>query len=78
METSVDFSELASDLPVVYYGRYLDLIKRVFPDRYSTMSEDLLKNSSGKFTTECINFMLEENMHERVNYCLERWLSDQT
>jgi len=78
LETSVDFSELASDLPVVYYGRYLDLIKRVFPDRHTTMSEDLLKNSSGKFTTECINFMLEENMHERVNYCLERWLSDQT
>lgn len=78
LEATVDFSELASDLPVVYYARYLDLIKRVFPDRYSSMSEDLLKNSSGKFTTECINFMLEEEMGERVNYCLDRWLSDQT
>mgnify|MGYP003337907716 FL=1 len=78
LEATVDFSELASDLPVVYYARYLDLIKRVFPDRYSSMSEDLLKNSSGKFTTECINFMLEEEMGDRVNYCLDRWLSDQT
>jgi transcription elongation factor GreA len=78
LEATVDFSELASDLPVIYFGRYLDLIKRVFPDRYSTMSEDLLKHSSGKFTTECINFMLEEEMEERVNFCLDRWLSDQT
>ena len=78
LEDTDDFSELASDLPVVYYHRYLDLIKRVFPDRYTTMSEDLLKNSSGKFTTECINFMLEEGMGERIDYCLNRWLSDQT
>ena len=78
LEATDDFSQLASDLPVVYYHRYLDLIKRVFPDRYTTMSEDLLKNSSGKFTTECINFMLEEGMNERVDYCLNRWLSDQT
>lgn len=78
LEETDDFSELASDLPVVYYHRYLDLIKRVFPDRYTTMSEDLLKNSSGKFTTECINFMLEEGMAERIDYCLNRWLSDQT
>ncbi len=78
LEATVDFSELASDLPVIYYRRYLDLIKRVFSDKYKSMVEDLLKNSSGKFTTECINFMLEEEMGERINYCLSRWLSEQT
>lgn len=78
LEATVDFSELVADLPVVYFGRYLDLIKRVFPDRYTTMCEDLLKYSNGKFTTECINFMLVEEMEERVNFCLDRWLSDQT
>ena len=78
LEATIDFSELATDLPVVYYSRYLDLIKRVFPDKYSTMAEDLLKNSNGKFTTECVNFMLEENMAERIDYCLKRWLLEQT
>ena len=78
LEQTIDFSELATDLPVVYYARYLDLIKRVFPDKYSSMTEDLLKNSNGKFTTECINFMLEENMGDRIDYCLKRWLSEQT
>ena len=78
LEATDDFSELASELPSIYFDRYLDLIKRVFPDRYTLIFEDLLKNSSGKFTTECINFMLQDGLKEKVDFCLNRWLSDQT
>ena len=42
------------------------------------MVEDLFRNSSGKFTSECINFMLEQELNERVSYCLDRWLNEQT
>jgi transcription elongation factor GreA len=42
------------------------------------MVEDLLRNSSGKFTSECINFMLEHDMQDRISYCLDRWLKEQT
>jgi transcription elongation factor GreA len=42
------------------------------------MVEDLLRNSSGKFTSECINFMLEHEMQDRISYCLDRWLKEQT
>jgi transcription elongation factor GreA len=42
------------------------------------MVEDLLRNSSGKFTSECINFMLDNDMQDRISYCLDRWLKEQT
>ena len=42
------------------------------------MLEDLLRNSSGKFTSEVINFMLEHELNERISFCLNRWLNDQT
>ena len=73
-----DFSQLAADLPAQYFKRYLDLISRTYPEKWQSMVEDLLRNSSGKFTSECINFMLEQEMEERISYCLDRWLNEQT
>jgi transcription elongation factor GreA len=73
-----DFSELADELPSQYQKRYLDLIRRTFPDKWEHMLEDLLRNSNGKFTTECINFMLQHGMDGRISKCLKRWLNEQT
>jgi len=78
LHSTNDFSELAEDLPAHYYKRYLDLIKRTYPEKWKQMVEDLLRNSSGKFTSECINFMLEQDMQDRISYCLDRWLKEQT
>ena len=78
LQETEDFSELADDLPGQYYKRYLDLIRRTYPDKWRDMVEDLLRNSSGKFTNECINFMLEHDMGDRISYCLNRWLNEQT
>lgn len=78
LDATNDYSELADELPAQYYKRYLDLISRTYPDKWQAMIEDLLRNSSGKFTSECINFMLERDMEDRVRYCLDRWLKEQT
>lgn len=78
LDATNDFSELAADLPAQYYKRYLDLISRTYPDKWKQMIEDLLRNSSGKFTNECINFMLDNDMEDRISYCLDRWLKEQT
>lgn len=78
LDATNDYSELADDLPAQYYKRYLDLISRTYPDKWKQMVEDLLRNSSGKFTSECINFMLENDMQDRISYCLDRWLKEQT
>ncbi len=78
LDATNDYSELAANLPAQYFKRYLDLISRTYPDKWQAMVEDLLRNSSGKFTSECINFMLEHEMQERISYCLDRWLKEQT
>ncbi|MGJ8651649.1 MAG: transcription elongation factor GreA [Opitutaceae bacterium] len=78
LDSTVDYSELASELPATYFKRYLDLIRRTYPDKWQSMLEDLLRGSSGKFTSECINFMLENELNERISYCLDRWLKEQT
>ena len=78
LDATSDYSELAEDLPSQYYKRYIDLIRRTYPDKWKQMVEDLLRNSSGKFTSECINFMLEHDMEDRISYCLNRWLNEQT
>lgn len=78
LDSTNDYSELAVDLPAQYYKRYLDLISRTYPDKWKQLVEDLLRNSSGKFTSECINFMLEKDMQDRISYCLDRWLKEQT
>ncbi|WP_269526733.1 transcription elongation factor GreA [Coraliomargarita parva] len=78
LDATADYSQLADDLPTQYYKRYVDLIRRTYPDKWQQMVEDLLRNSSGKFTSECINFMLEQDMQDRISYCLNRWLNEQT
>ena len=78
LHDTADFSELAEQLPSQYQKRYLDLIRRTFPDKWEHMLEDLLRNSNGKFTTECINFMLQHGMDGRISKCLKRWLNEQT
>jgi transcription elongation factor GreA len=54
------------------------LIRRTYEDKWQQMVEDLLRHSSGKFTSECINFMLEYELNDRIAFCLDRWLNDQT
>jgi transcription elongation factor GreA len=78
LDATNDYSELASELPANFYKRYLDLIRRTYEDKWQPMLEDLLRNSSGKFTSECINFMLDQEMGKRIGQCLSRWLNDQT
>ncbi len=78
LDSTNDYSELASELPANFFKRYLDLIRRTYEDKWQGMLEDLLRNSSGKFTSECINFMLEHELDANIAQCLGRWLNDQT
>ncbi|MEC9228701.1 MAG: GreA/GreB family elongation factor [Verrucomicrobiota bacterium] len=78
LDSTSDYSELAADLPAQYFKRYIDLIRRTYEDKWQQMLEDLLRHSSGKFTSECINFMLEHELGDRISFCLDRWLNDQT
>jgi len=77
LKESPSLSSLAESIPGTHYKRYLNLIERTFPEEWTKIHFDLLKNSSGKFTTECVNYMLEKDLGKDVSEAFERWLNEQ-
>ncbi len=77
LRESPSLSLLAENIPGTHYKRYLNLIERSFSDDWVKIHFDLLKNSSGKFTTECVNYLLEKELEKDVADALERWLNEQ-
>ncbi len=73
-----DLSQLAEQLPSNYQRRFLDVITRVYPDSWQTVLIDLLRNSQGKFTAECISFLVDKDCGDKVADCFKRWLNEQT
>ncbi len=73
-----DLTNLATQIPSSYFKRLLDLITRCYPDDWKKIMQDLLKNSSGKFTSECINFLIDKNEEDKLRETLQRWLNEQT
>lgn len=52
-------NDLAKNLPSAYYDRFLDLLTRNFADTWRDIIIELLKNSEGRFTNECVNFLVD-------------------
>jgi transcription elongation GreA/GreB family factor len=73
-----DLSQLAEQLPANFQRRFLDVVTRVYPDSWQEVIINLLRNSQGKFTAECISFLVDKNCAEQVADCFRRWLNEQT
>ena len=78
LEACPDLSELAEELPGAYQKRFLDLISRAFADKWESVVIDLLKNSTGKFTSECIGFLMERECTDLIVECFNKSLAEQT
>lgn len=72
-----DLTELAGEIPSTHYKRFLDLLYRTLPDDWEKTIFNLLKFSEGKFTNECILFLVEKDCGPRIKETLERWLDEQ-
>lgn len=73
-----DLSALARQLPASYYTRLLDLITRVFPDKWEDIILSLLRHSEGRFTSDCITFLIEREKMDLLKTSFQRWLNEQT
>jgi len=69
--------EIASDLPTSLHGRLLEILKQAHPIEWKEITFNLLKNSQGKLTTDCINFLLENASAKEVSDTLMRWQTEQ-
>lgn len=77
IEETENLSELAENLPSSFHRRFLEWVKVTSSEDWVSMTLDLLKNSSGKFTGECINFLIDNGHEELVKTTMERWLIEQ-
>jgi transcription elongation factor GreA len=72
-----DLPEIAENIPVAFQSRFLALIKATHPIECRDAVFTLLKNSHGKFTTECINFLVENDYTADLAEALKRWQIEQ-
>jgi len=72
-----ELDTLVKELPTTLQSRALELIKESHPADWKEISFNLLKNSSGKFTTDCVNFLLQNGFEEELLETFERWQTEQ-
>jgi transcription elongation factor GreA len=72
-----DLPAIAEKIPVQFQSHFLDLIKDTHPIECRDIVFNLLKVSQGKFTTECINFLVENGFSEDLASTLKRWQTEQ-
>ncbi|MCF7688273.1 MAG: GreA/GreB family elongation factor [Cephaloticoccus sp.] len=72
-----DLPSIAEDIPVNFQRRFLDLINETHPIEARDLIFNLLKISQGKFTTECINFLVEHDHSAELAAALKRWQTEQ-
>ncbi len=72
-----DLPGIADKIPVQFQSRFLDLIQETHPIESRDLLFTLLKTSQGKFTTECINFLVEHGHADELAATLKRWQTEQ-
>jgi Transcription elongation factor len=72
-----DLPTIAEKIPVQFQSRFLELVKETHPIEARDIAFTLLKTSQGKFTTECINFLVENGHAEELAASLKRWQVEQ-
>lgn len=72
-----DLPEIADAIPVGFQSRFLALIKDTHPIECRDAVFNLLKSSQGKFTTECINFLVENDYGDDLAETFKRWQVEQ-
>jgi transcription elongation factor GreA len=72
-----DLPAIAEKIPVQFQSHFLELIKDTHPIECRDIVFNLLKVSQGKFTTECINFLVENGHSDDLASTLKRWQTEQ-
>ena len=72
-----DLPAIVEKLPVGFQSDFLELLKEAHPLEHRDIVINLLKISQGKFTTECINFLIENDHGEELAATFHRWMAEQ-
>ncbi|HWA86768.1 MAG TPA: GreA/GreB family elongation factor, partial [Opitutus sp.] len=72
-----DLPDIAEKIPVQFQPRFLELVHATHPIESRDILFNLLKTSQGKFTTEVINFLVEQGHADELAATLKRWQTEQ-
>ena len=72
-----DLPAIAEKIPVHFQSHFLELVHATHPIESRDLLFSLLKTSQGKFTTECINFLVEQGHADELAAALKRWQTEQ-
>lgn len=72
-----DLPAIAEKIPVHFQSQFLELVHATHPIESRDLLFSLLKTSQGKFTTECINFLVEQGHADELAAALKRWQTEQ-
>jgi transcription elongation factor GreA len=72
-----DLPAIAEKIPVHFQSHFLELVNTTHPIESRDLLFSLLKTSQGKFTTECINFLVEQGHADELAAALKRWQTEQ-
>ena len=77
LKSAFNLNDLANELHPQYFRRMLELVKTTHTDDWQKLSFDLLRSSSGKFTQECVSFLLDNGADKKLGETMEKWLNEQ-
>ena len=72
-----DLPTISDRIPVHFQSRFLELILGTHPIEARDIAFNLLKTSQGKFTTECIKFLVEKGHTAELATVFKRWQTEQ-
>ena len=78
IQETTSFIKLASELPSNYYTRLIDLLTRVYPEKWENIAISLVKEGSGKLLNDSVAFLAGQDKWDLIKESLERWVSEQS
>ncbi len=77
-ECEDDLPDLADQMPTKFHARFLDLVSRIYPEKWKDLVLHLMHNTSTKFSGECAHFMIDREESELLVKSLSSSLDEQT
>ena len=78
IQETTSFIKLASELPSTYYTRLIDLLTRVYPEKWENIAISLVKEGSGKLLNDSIAFLVAQEKWDLLKTSMERWVIEQS
>lgn len=77
-ECEEDLPGLADQMPAKFHSRFLDLVTRVYPEKWKDIVLHLLHNTATKFSGECAHFLIDREESKLLIKSLNSTLNEQT